>query len=85
MTIDLDECFEPCDMAVLGGCDALHVLAEECDSRCPWYKPQGCGDWVRVGNIIYPPEEYERKFVNEDDGEQKTLYWHIKRVPKRKK
>ena len=34
MTIDLDECFEPCDMAVLGGCDALHVLAEECDSRC---------------------------------------------------
>ena len=85
MTIDLTECFEPCDMTIMGECDALDHMADECDWHCPWYKPQGCGDWVRVGNIIYPPEEYERKFVNEDDGKQKTLYWHIKRVPKSKK
>lgn len=83
--IDITTVNDPCEMNLGNECDALIEKAKECDYHCPFYKPFNCGDWVRVGNIIYPPEEYERKCKNEKDTKQKTLYWHIKRVPVSKK
>lgn len=42
-------------------CRALSAIGEGCGSyRCPFYKPEGCKDWIRIedetGVHIIPPE-----------------------------
>lgn len=44
-------------------CLILSAAHEECGTyKCPFYKPSGCADWVRLdgrlGAVIVPPEEY---------------------------
>jgi len=44
-------------------CTSLIKPEEQCGSyRCPFYKPQGCKDWIRIddedGCCLIPPEEY---------------------------
>lgn len=44
-------------------CTGLTTSDERCGSyRCPFYKPKGCKDWVRIededGCSLIPPEEY---------------------------
>ena len=64
--IDLKSITDPCYAEMLhGGCRALSVKSELCRSwKCPFYKPQGCKEWIRVedkqGINIVPPEEYVR-------------------------
>lgn len=46
-----------------GVCKLLTEQHEQCGSqKCPFYKPAGCKDWVRVedkhGISIVPAEEY---------------------------
>lgn len=65
-SIDLRYIKDPCFAEMAGkGCRALSVKSEYCRSqKCPFYKPQGCKDWVRVedkrGISVVPPEEYVR-------------------------
>lgn len=79
--IELHECIDRCFAELAGECDLLKEV-EVCDYTCPWYKPRGCKDWVRLKyhgqEMLCPPEEYERKFKNEDDNEPKAVYWRIK-------
>lgn len=44
-------------------CTALKTPHVQCGTyRCPLYKPEDCGDWIRVedkeGINLIPPEEY---------------------------
>lgn len=53
------ECFAK---DILGNCDAMTTMDAHCGTyRCPFYKPEGCEDWIRIErlNEIYliPPEE----------------------------
>ena len=60
-----------------GGCKAL---TSDCIGRdnCPFYKPEGCEDWVRVeikGEVwLVPPEEYY------DEKEMRLLRKRVRRV-----
>lgn len=52
-----------CAYSITVNCSALTIADEQCGSyRCPFYKPQGCKDWVRIededGCNLIPPEEY---------------------------
>lgn len=68
-SIDLKTIEGPC-FASIGnekhsGCRILHKIEEKCGTyKCPFYKPKGCRDWVRIddrqGSNIIPPEEYEQ-------------------------
>ena len=82
--IELQECTDRCFADKVGECDLLNEV-EVCNYTCPWYKPRGCKDWVRLKyhgqEMLCPPEEYERKFKNEDDNEPKAVYWRIKVLP----
>ena len=54
---------EPCFAKLRnGGCRALAVISDNCGRDCPFYKPTGCKDWVRIedkmGVNFIPPEEY---------------------------
>ncbi len=63
-SIDLKYVHDPCYAEMTGGaCRALSEKMEYCRSeRCPFYKPKGCKEWIRVedrnGTNIVPPEEY---------------------------
>ena len=62
-SIDLRQTTEKCFAARDGACGIKLFASGICNScRCPFYKPQGCKDWIRVeesSNItIVPPEEY---------------------------
>ena len=65
-SIDLQYIHEPCCSEMANdGCRAMTDKSEFCrSSRCPFYKPQGCKDWIRVedrqGISVVPPEEYYR-------------------------
>lgn len=88
--IDLEGCTDKCFADMVGQCAVLsESISTECNSVCPFYKPTGCKDWVRVedyeGIWLYSPEEYEKEFKNETDHKQGELYWRIKSVFKRKK
>lgn len=52
-----DKCFADTH----GGCKALNCECEGKD-KCPFYKPEGCEDWIRIeqyGEVwLIPPEEY---------------------------
>lgn len=59
--VEISKCKEPCFAQLNVGCK---VLTCDCVGKdeCPFYKPQGCNDWIRVENNgevwIVPPEEY---------------------------
>ena len=53
------ECFAK-DM--LGNCEAMTNTDKNCGTyKCPFYKPEGCKDWIRFENgtdvYLIPPEE----------------------------
>lgn len=82
--IDLKEMYDRCFAREAGDCTILKDI-EICGNGCPFYKPYGCKDWVRVkqsnGEMLYTPEEYERSFKDEINDEPKAVYWRIKSVP----
>lgn len=52
-----------CAYSITVNCSALTIADEQCGScRCPFYKPSGCKDWIRIedddGVSLIPPEEY---------------------------
>lgn len=56
-----DKCFAE---GYKGVCRLLTIKSDVCrTSKCPFYKPDGCKDWVRVeddkGTFIIPIEEYK--------------------------
>ncbi len=68
-SIDLKYVKDPCFAlapARYGGCKLLTTVDEKCGTyKCPFYKPLGCKDWVRVedrqGTALVPEEEYYRQ------------------------
>ena len=62
-SIDLQAATEPCCALIGGVCTASEKMRSDCGSYlCPFYKPAGCKDWIRVedeeGISLVPPEEY---------------------------
>lgn len=84
--IELQECKDKCFANEIGRCTILDEIPCFCGSECPFYKPRGCRDWIRVKyhgqEVLFPPEEYERKFKNEEDTQTDAVYWRIKVLPK---
>ena len=67
-SLDLITIQDPCfALTYGGGCRALILPHKNCgDYRCPFYKPVGCKDWVRIEdrqgiNLIPPEEAYGKK------------------------
>ena len=64
-SIDLRYCIERCVNLKIGGCAVLCKAEPQCNYKCPFYKPEGCRDWIRVedrdGIAVVPPEEYYEK------------------------
>lgn len=66
-SIDLTRVNDPC-CGLIGngeGCRILIQMDEHCGTwRCPFYKPQGCKDWIRIkdrtGINLIPPEDWRR-------------------------
>lgn len=85
-SLDLMQCDAPCAMSFKQNgvaCGLLTRYGKECGSaECPFYKPRGCKDWIRVededGTIIIPPEEYyaARRI---DSGTKEYSSWKIVR------
>jgi hypothetical protein len=65
-SIDLRFETAPCfALGFRGMCGALSVKNENCGTvKCPFYKPIGCKDWIRVedcqGVHLVPPEEWRK-------------------------
>lgn len=63
-SINLRKTKEPCSSrSELIICEALAHHISDCGTyKCPFYKPKGCKDWIRVedeeGVNLIPPEEY---------------------------
>lgn len=74
--IDLTLCDERCYAVCMGECTILNTLMP-CDYKCPFYKPTGCKDWVRVKDRLYTPEEFEELFK---PTEYRHPAWRIKIV-----
>lgn len=63
-SVNLKQINEPC-FAEIGrnnGCRVLSKTDDSCGTyRCPFYKPQGCREWVRIddrmGVNLIPPED----------------------------
>lgn len=56
----------------LFGCDAMSAYEVTCGTyRCPFYKPIGCEDWVKLESkdhvTLYPPEEYFKTRTEETE------------------
>ena len=65
-SIDLKRTDEPCfAKSRYGNCTLLVIQAEKCCYKCPFYKPDGCKDWIRVedyqGANLIPPEEFAKE------------------------
>ena len=65
-SIDLKHTDEPCFAKTrFGGCKLLVIMAKQCGYECPFYKPDGCKDWIRVedkqGINLIPPEEFAKE------------------------
>lgn len=63
-SINLRYTHDKCCAETHGGCRVLIARDENCRTyKCPFYKPEGCKDWVRVddkrGSNLIPPEEYK--------------------------
>ena len=76
---DLDE---RCFAELKSGCGVLSRNDYKCSPQCPFYKPRGCEDWVRIvkGEEIWliPPEEYERSNNEQSIQDKRKLRWVIK-------
>jgi len=64
-SIDLTEISDKCFAALQHeeGCTVLIAPEDRCGTiGCPFYKPEGLKDWVRItdkdGTFILPPEEH---------------------------
>lgn len=60
------KCFAMIGRPADGACNILSAIHEKCGNyRCPFFKPEGCKDWIRSGGrrgtVLVPPEEYYRK------------------------
>ena len=78
-SIDLKNTREKCFAATDGMCGMKILNEEACNSyRCPFYKPQGCRDWIRVERadriMLVPPEEY---FARKKPSEEKLPTWKV--------
>lgn len=67
-SIDLTTTKEVCfALAYDGDCRVLIVPHRKCCSAdCPFYKPKGCADWIRIEdrqgiNLIPPEEAFEKR------------------------
>ena len=67
-SIDLTEIKDNCFAAFEKeeGCSCLTAPYEECTAKaCPFYKPDGMKDWIRVedkdGVNLLPPEEFKQE------------------------
>lgn len=58
--INVNEINDKCFAKVRGGGCLVTIISEaDCGPSCPFYKPEGMSDWIRVGNYLIPPEEYK--------------------------
>lgn len=59
--VEISDCNERCFGYIRGEC-IITTMNANCSPQCPFYKPEGCEDWIRRevnGEIwIIPPEEY---------------------------
>ena len=76
-----------CALSTLAGnkiCEVLTRESPDCNYRCPFYKPEGCGDWIRVehGRDIYvvPPEEYYQAAKEQEEERKRVPKWKIRKV-----
>lgn len=66
-SINLKNVDDPC-FAMIGhsqGCRVLMQTHERCGSyKCPFYKPKGCKDWVRIDDRmgVYQPKDEPQPF-----------------------
>ena len=63
--IEITDSTERCFALWFGRCSIrTDNTQDDCTPRCPFYKPQGCEDWIRreVNETIWliPPEEYAK-------------------------
>lgn len=60
--VEITKLEEKCYARLHSGCSVLCHIEPACGAGCPFYKPAGCEDWVRIekgGRIwIMPFEEY---------------------------
>lgn len=64
--IDITEYTERCFADRMGVCSVLvETITDECNATCPFYKPKGCREWVRINTDakawLLTPEEYEER------------------------
>lgn len=63
--IEISNTKDPCFAMARRVCMVVkEEFQEECGVNCPFYKPAGCEDWVRIernGIWLIPPEEYYLK------------------------
>ncbi len=75
--VKLDTIKDKCFADMSSGCKATTAFCEG-RNNCPFYKPEGCEDWIRVernGEVwLVPPEEYY------DEKEMRLLRKRIRRV-----
>ena len=62
--IDLTGIKDKCCAQQHGQCTVMSAdIQLECNYRCPFYKPEGCKDWIRIeakGRVLlYSPEEMQ--------------------------
>lgn len=60
------------------GCKALKIPHEDCGSyKCPFYKPEGCEDWIRSEidgeQVLKIPKSYEPEKLEKP----KQDYWRF--------
>jgi len=66
-SINLQNTYDKCCNEKHGGCRTLISKDKNCRTyKCPFYKPEGCKDWIRIdekgeSNLI-PPEEYKQYY-----------------------
>ena len=54
----ITDCDEKCfALGKFNECKALVRREKDCGSACPFYKPKGCKDWIRLNDKLYEPEE----------------------------
>ncbi len=63
-SLNLKQVDEACFASIgrKNGCRILMKTQPDCGTyRCPFYKPQGCRDWVRIDDMmgvnLIPPED----------------------------
>ena len=83
-SIAINDSLGECFAAVLHGasCKVLKRPVPECGTAgCPFYKPKGCCDWVRVQDgkqaTLVPPEEYYEERWKKKTSTDSAPVWRI--------